>query len=96
MSIGVEQSSLSSRKAESFVEMVDPRGEGDTNDDSHFSIRSRSDSASSLFEESLCNGVGVLSVSFALKRGEESPWMGDKGTLHPVWVLCFDLSSACS
>ena len=20
--------------------------------------------------------------------------MGDKGTLHPVWVLCFDLSSA--
>ena len=28
------------------------------------------------------------------ENGGWHPGWGDKGTLHPVWVLCFDLSSA--
>ena len=76
-SIGVEQSSSSSCKAESSSgavtkETVDPREEGDRNDDPHFSTRNRSNSTSGSVGN-FCDCLGVTSeprgtgVSFSVR-----------------------------
>ena len=85
----VEQSSSSTGAASK--ETVELKGRDGADANSHFSIRSRSVSTSSLFEteEPHCKVVSTVSM-----RSGKSSCLSENGDWHPGWVSVSDLSSA--